>query len=34
MSLDENLNIIKKAGFNTIDIFMKYNNFIGILAIK
>lgn len=34
MSLDENLNIIKTAGFKNIDIFMKYNNFIGILAIK
>ena len=34
ITTEENLEIFKRAGFKNIDIFMKYNNFIGILAIK
>lgn len=34
ITLEENLNIIKNAGFTDVDIFMKYNNFVGIIAIK
>lgn len=34
MTLDENLILFKDAGFKIIDVFFKYNNFIGILAIK
>ena len=34
LTLDENLEIIRNAGFKNIDIFMKYNNFVGIIAIK
>lgn len=34
LSLEDNIDIIKKAGFSKYDIFLKYNNFVGILAIK
>lgn len=34
ITLEENLKIIKNAGFTDVDIFMKYNNFVGIIAIK
>ncbi|MCC0705112.1 methyltransferase domain-containing protein [Clostridioides sp. ES-S-0049-02] len=34
ITLEENIKLIKNAGFNKIDIFQKYNNFVGILAIK
>lgn len=34
LTLEENLNILKDIGFKKVDIFMKYNNFVGIVAIK
>ncbi len=34
LTLQDNIQILKNAGFNKIDIFMKYNNFVGLLAIK
>ena len=34
LTLEENINNLKEVGFNKIDIFMKYNNFVGIIAIK
>lgn len=34
LTLDKNIEIIQNAGFSTYDIFLKYNNFIGILAVK
>lgn len=34
ITLNENMDIIKSAGFSNVDIFMKYNNFVGIIAIK
>lgn len=33
-SINENINILKYAGFNNIEIFFKWFNFVGILAIK
>lgn len=34
LTLSDNIKLLQNAGFNTIDIFMKYNNFVGIIAIK
>ena len=34
LTLDENLNILKEVGFLEYEIFLKYNNFVGIMAIK
>lgn len=34
ITLDENIDNLKKAGFKKIDVFMKFNNFVGIMAIK
>lgn len=34
LTLEENISNLKEVGFNKIDIFMKYNNFVGIIAIK
>lgn len=34
ISLEENIDILKKSGFRKLDIFMKYGNFVGIVAIK
>ena len=34
LTLDENIQIFKNAGFKDIDIFLKYNNFVGIIALK
>lgn len=34
MTLNENISILENAGFKSIDIFLKYNNFVGIIAIK
>lgn len=34
ITLNDNVKILKNAGFKKVDIFMKYNNFAGILAIK
>lgn len=34
MTMEENLTLLKEAGFKKTDIFFKYNNFVGIMAIK
>lgn len=34
ITLEENIDILTKAGFSKIDVFMKCNNFVGIIAIK
>ena len=34
LTLEENIQIFKNAGFKDIDIFLKYNNFVGIIALK
>ena len=34
LTLAENIDLLKKTGFNSIDIFLKWYNFAGILAIK
>lgn len=34
LTLDKNIEILNNAGFSTYDIFLKYNNFVGILAVK
>lgn len=34
LTLQDNIQILKNVGFNKIDVFMKYNNFVGLLAIK
>ena len=34
MTLNENISILENAGFKSIDIFLKYNNFVGIICIK
>ena len=33
-TINENINMLKNAGFANIDIFMKWGNFVGFLAIK
>lgn len=34
LTLNENINQIKKAGFKKVDVFLKYNNFAGLVCIK
>lgn len=34
ITLNDNMNNLRMAGFDKIDVFMKFNNFVGILAIK
>lgn len=34
LTLNENINILKEVGFLEYEIFLKYNNFVGIMAIK
>ena len=34
LTLDKNIEILNNAGFSTYDIFLKYNNFVGILTVK
>ena len=34
MTVEENLTFLKDVGFTKIDLFFKYNNFVGIVAIK
>ena len=33
-TLSKNIEMIENAGFTTHDIFFKYNNFVGLVAIK
>jgi hypothetical protein len=32
--MEENQDLIKKAGFPTVDLFFKWNNFVGFIALK
>lgn len=34
LTLEANVEMLKEAGFSQIEVFMKYNNFAGIIAIK
>ena len=34
LTLEENINILKESGFSECEVFLKYNNFVGIMAIK
>ena len=34
LTLEENISNLKEVGFSKIDVFMKYNNFVGIITIK
>lgn len=34
LTMGENLSMLKAAGFKKIDTFMKFNNFVGIMAVK
>lgn len=34
LTLEANIKMLEKAGFNYIEVFMKYNNFAGIIATK
>lgn len=34
LTLEANIDMLKEAGFSQIEVFMKYNNFAGIIAIK
>ena len=34
LTLEENISNLKEVGFSKLDIFMKYNNFVGIIAVK
>ena len=34
ITTNENIEMLKSVGFKKVDIFMKINNFVGILAIK
>lgn len=34
LTVEENIQLMKNVGFKNIDIFLKYNNFVGIIAIK
>ena len=34
LTMESNIEHLKKAGFKTVEVFMKYNNFVGIIAIK
>ena len=33
-TVEENQDLIKKAGFPTVDLFFKWNNFVGFIALK
>jgi len=32
--VEENRNLIKKVGFPTVDLFFKWNNFAGFIALR
>jgi tRNA (cmo5U34)-methyltransferase len=32
--LDENMSLIERAGFSEVDVFFKWYNFAGIIAVK
>ena len=34
ITLEENISMLQQGGFKTIEVFMKFNNFVGIIAIK
>lgn len=34
LSVEENIEILKKSGFNEVDIFIKWGSFVGFIAIK
>ena len=34
ITLEENINMLQEVGFKTIEVFMKYNNFVGIIAVR
>ena len=34
LTLEENMQLMKNVGFKDMDIFLKYNNFVGVIAIK
>jgi len=34
LTLEQNIKMLNDAGFNNVDVFLKINNFIGIIAIK
>ena len=34
LTVEENIQLIKNVGFKNLDIFLKYNNFVGIIALK
>ena len=34
LTVEENIQLMKNVGFKSIDIFLKYNNFVGIIALK
>jgi tRNA (cmo5U34)-methyltransferase len=34
LTVEENIQLMKNVGFKNMDIFLKYNNFVGIIAIK
>jgi tRNA (cmo5U34)-methyltransferase len=34
LTVEENIQLMKNVGFKNIDIFLKYNNFVGIIALK
>lgn len=34
LTVEENMQLMRNVGFKNIDIFLKYNNFVGIIAIK
>jgi len=34
LTVNENINLLENAGFKDIDIFFKWNNFVGLIAIK
>lgn len=34
MTMEENLELLKEVGFKKVDVFFKYNNFMGAVAIK
>lgn len=34
LTMEQNIDMLKIAGFSIVEVFMKYNNFVGIIAIK
>ena len=34
LTVEENIQLMKNVGFKNLDIFLKYNNFVGIIALK